>query len=123
MTDLIIVQTAGPDAPAVEEGEPDPAKLISGEHHTKTWNHYTGEHERLYCGIWESSPGKIAIDYQEWEFCHVIEGAAVLTNDAGRSWTLRAGDAFIIPPGFKGTWETVERVRKHYVILLPKSAN
>jgi len=33
----------------------------------------------------------------------------------------RTGDGFVIPPGFKGTWETVEKVRKHYVILLPKS--
>ena len=45
----------------------------------------------------------------------------VFTNDKGRKWTLKAGDAFIIPAGFKGTWETVEKVRKHYVILMPKA--
>jgi uncharacterized cupin superfamily protein len=44
----------------------------------------------------------------------------VLTNDKGEKWTLKGGDAFIIPPGFKGTWETVEKVKKHYVILTPK---
>ena len=49
-----------------------------------------------------------------------IEGKAVLTNEDGRRWTLKAGDGFLIPPGFKGTWETVEKVRKHYVILMPK---
>ena len=45
----------------------------------------------------------------------------MLTNDKGKSWTLKKGDAFIIPAGFKGTWETVRKVRKHYVILMPKS--
>ncbi|MGH6820257.1 MAG: cupin domain-containing protein [Methylocella sp.] len=44
----------------------------------------------------------------------------MLTNDKGKKWILKKGDAFIIPPGFKGTWETVEKVRKHYVILMPK---
>jgi uncharacterized cupin superfamily protein len=40
----------------------------------------------------------------------------------GERWELKAGDAFIIPPGFSGTWETVEPVRKHYVILMPEAA-
>ena len=46
---------------------------------------------------------------------------ALNPNDKGKSWTLKKGDAFIIPAGFKGTWETVKKVRKHYVILLPKT--
>jgi uncharacterized protein len=120
MADLIVMMTAGKNAPEVENGEADSEKLIKGEYNTKTWNHFTGEDGRLYCGIWESTPGKVAIDYKEWEFCHFIEGKAVITNEDGRKWTLNAGDGFIIPQGFKGTWETVEKVRKHYVILLPK---
>ena len=47
-------------------------------------------------------------------------GEVVLTSEAGKKWKLKKGDAFIIPAGFKGTWETVRKVRKHYVILLPK---
>jgi uncharacterized cupin superfamily protein len=43
-----------------------------------------------------------------------------LTNEQGQSWRLKKGDGFIIPEGFKGTWETVRPLRKHYVILLPK---
>jgi uncharacterized cupin superfamily protein len=121
MTDLIVIKTKGRKAPAVERGAADPAELIKGKYKTKTWNHFTGEDERLYCGIWESSPGKVTIDYSEWEFCHFISGKAVLINDKGKRWTFKKGDAFIIPAGFKGTWETVERVRKHYVILLPKA--
>jgi uncharacterized protein len=73
------------------EGASAPAP--ESDRSTTTWNHWTGEDGRLLCGIWESEP---------------------------ESWTIEAGDGFIIPPGFKGTWETVEKVRKHYVIVLPK---
>ena len=115
-----LMTTKGKGAPKVEKGKPDPAKLLKGKYLTQTWNHWEGENNRLYCGIWESTPGKVKVDYSEWEFCHFIEGKAILTNEDGKSWTLRKGDAFIIPAGFKGTWETVKKVRKHYVILLAK---
>ncbi|HRX36340.1 MAG TPA: cupin domain-containing protein [Aestuariivirga sp.] len=120
MADILLMKTTGKTAPAAEKSKPDPAKLIKGKYETKTWNHFTGEDDRLYCGIWESTPGKVLVDYAEWEFCHFIEGEAILTNEEGKSWTLKAGDGFIIPSGFKGTWETVKKVRKHYVILLPR---
>lgn len=121
MTEIIVLKTKGKSAPKPEGGSADAAKLISGKYKTKTWNHFTGEDDRLHCGIWQSTPGKVAIAYDEWEFCHFIEGKAVLTNEEGTEWTLKKGDAFIIPAGFKGTWETVKKVRKHYVILLAKA--
>ena len=120
MADIIVMKTTGKSAPEVEKGEAGPDNLVKGPYKTKTWNHYAGEDGRLFSGIWESTPGKVKVDYKEWEFCHFIEGKAVLTNHKGKKWTLQAGDGFLIPPGFKGTWETVEKVRKHYVILMPK---
>jgi uncharacterized protein len=61
----------------------------------------------------------VVINYTEWEFCHLIEGRATITSESGEEWHLAPGDAFVIPSGFRGTWETVETVRKHYVILAP----
>jgi len=122
MTGIIVMKTQGAGMPAPEHETVDPAKVVSGGPvNTTTWNHWTGENDRLYCGIWECEPGKVAMTYEEWEFCHFIEGEAVLTSDEGESWTLKAGDGFIIPAGFKGTWETVKKIRKHYVILLPQA--
>jgi uncharacterized protein len=36
------------------------------------------------------------------------------------SGTVRAlmGGTFVIEPGFKATWEVIERVRKYYVFVL-----
>ena len=120
MADILVMKTKGKHAPDVEKGKPGADKLVKGKYNTRTWNHFTGEDGRLFCGIWESTPGKVKVSYDEWEFCHFIEGKAVLTNEEGKSWTLKKGDAFIIPAGFKGTWETVKTVKKHYVILMPK---
>ena len=76
----------------------------------------------LYAGVWESTPGKVQVSYDEWEFCHIISGEVRLNKEGSRNgWTFKKGDAFIIPAGFKGTWETVKKLKKHYVILMPKS--
>ncbi len=116
-----LMTTKGKGAPKVEKGKPDPAKLLKGKYLTQTWNHWTGEDDRLYCGIWESTPGKVTCEYSEWEFCHIISGEVILTEEGKKKGhRFKKGDGFIIPPGFKGTWETVKKVKKHYVILMPK---
>ena len=121
-TDLIILKTSGAGAPKVKVEKAAPEKQVAGKTVTQTWNHFVGEDERLYCGIWESNKGTVKVSYDEWEFCHFIQGEAILTREDGRRWQLTKGDAFIIPAGFRGTWETVRKVKKHYVILLPKAA-
>ena len=114
-----LMTTKGKGAPKVEKGKPDPVKLLKGKYLTQTWNHWEGENNRLYCGIWESTPGKVECEYTEWEFCHIISGEVILTEEGKKKGhRFKKGDGFIIPPGFKGTWETVKKVKKHYVILL-----
>ena len=120
--DIIHMKTEGLGAPKVEKGTPDPSRLISGKRLTQTWNHFEGEDGRLYSGIWESTPGKVKVSYDEWEFCHIISGEVELRKEGSRKgWRFKKGDAFIIPAGFKGTWETVKKLKKHYVILMPKA--
>ena len=116
-----LMKTKGKGAPKSEKGKADPATLITGKYQTQTWNHWTGEDNRLLSGIWECSPGKVKCEYVEWEFCHIIAGEVILTEEGKKKGhRFKKGDGFIIPPGFKGTWETVKKVKKHYVILLPK---
>jgi uncharacterized protein len=122
MNDILVMKTKGKGAPKKESAKADPSKIIRGKPATTTWNHWLGEQGRLYCGIWESSKGIVKVSYGEWEFCHLIAGEIVLTAEGKKKGVrLKKGDAFIIPPGFKGTWETVRKVKKHYVILLPKA--
>ena len=100
---------------APEEGAPAPDRILSGAPTNRTWNvEDTGG--GLYAGIWESTPGKWRIAYDEWEFCHILSGVSVITEDGGAAVTVRAGDSFVLRPGFKGSWEVLETTRKEYVI-------
>ena len=64
MADILVMKSKGKHAPEPEKGKPDTEKLVKGKYHTRTWNHFTGEDDRLYCGIWESTPGKVNVDYK-----------------------------------------------------------
>lgn len=98
-----------------EEGAPAPDRLLAGNPRFKTWN-VEEAGSGLYAGIWEATAGKWRVEYDEWEFCHILSGVSIVTEDGGEAHTLKAGDSFILKPGFKGTWEVVETTRKEYVI-------
>ncbi len=98
-----------------EDGAPAPERLVSGAPKFRTWNvEDTGD--GVYSGIWEATPGKWRISYDEWEYCHILSGVSVIAEEGGSARTVKAGDSFVLRPGFKGTWEVVETTRKEYVI-------
>lgn len=98
-----------------EEGAPAPGRLVSGDPKFRTWN-VEEAGGGLYAGIWESTPGKWRVQYDEWEFCHILWGVSIVTEEGGEARRVGAGDSFILRPGFKGTWEVVETTRKEYVV-------
>jgi uncharacterized cupin superfamily protein len=104
-------------SPAEAVWEPiPPEKIISGAPRSRLWVHYENPPERLSAGEWEATPGKWRIAYTEWEWMVLISGRCVVTGDDGARIEAGPGDAFVIEPGFTGTWEVVETMRKHWVI-------
>jgi len=100
-----------------ETDGPSPDRLMSGNPKFRTWNREdTGD--GVYAGIWESTPGKWRIEYDEWEFCHILSGVSIISEDGGEARHVRTGDSFILRPGFKGSWEVIETTTKEYVIRL-----
>ncbi|QRM54987.1 cupin domain-containing protein [Sinorhizobium sp. BG8] len=100
-----------------EIGHPVAERLISGDPQFTSWNIEEAD-GGIYSGIWQSTPGKWRVEYDEWEYFHILEGHSILVSDDGEVFDLKAGERLIIRPGFKGTWEVVETTRKDYVIRL-----
>lgn len=93
---------------------PAPEKIVSGDPVHTHWGIEASD--GLYCGLWQSTPGAWRVDYAEWEYVRILEGMSVLHGEDGSKITLRAGDGWIIRPGYAGVWEVVETTLKEYVI-------
>lgn len=98
-----------------EEGAPALDRLISGNPTFRTWN-FDEADGGVYAGVWEATPGKWRIVYDEWEYFHILSGRSIVTEEGGEPVHLKAGDSMVLRPGFKGTWEVIETTRKDYVI-------
>lgn len=98
-----------------DEERPDTSRVLDGDPVHTTWN--VEQRDGLYCGVWQSTPGKWKVSYDEWEYIYIHHGISILTDASGTETTLRAGDRYVIRPGFEGTWEVVETTLKDYVIL------
>ena len=112
-----IVSFASPVA--VEHSVPDPARVLAGHPALTTQNHYADAAEQFFSGVWASTEGKWRVSYAEHEFCSLTEGRVRLVSDDGSVSEFAAGDSFVIPAGFSGTWETLVACRKLYVIYVP----
>lgn len=75
------------------------------------------EQGNLVAGTWECGPGKMALDLDITEFCHLLKGHWILTSESGQVTEIKAGDSWVFPKGWKGTSEVIETVRKVYMII------
>jgi len=94
-------------------------RVVSGNPVMTSSFQYKGDGGRIISGTWESTVGSYHTTYADpkmHEFVHVIEGRLIITPEGGKPITLLPGDAFVVEPGFVGTWEVVEPVRKRFVL-------
>lgn len=101
---------------AAEEYPVAPEKLIEGDPRQTAWIEYQDPTGRFSVGIWSSEVGAWRIRYTEDEYCRILEGRSVITDEAGNAVTVGPGDEFTIPAGFVGTWRVLEATRKRFVI-------
>jgi uncharacterized protein len=111
----------------VEHGTVPQERVVAGvasDANTKitmqTYNHYTDPTEHFFAGIWQSSVGAKSVNYTEEEVCVILEGRVRISDLQGNAKEFGAGSTFVLPAGFKGTWETLEPIKKIYVIWQSK---
>jgi uncharacterized protein len=111
--------------PAAEHGSPAPDRVLRGHPVSLTRNHHTDTTGQFFSGEWEAEDGAWRVVYapHEEEFCVLLEGRITLTGVDGERVEFGAGDAFVIPGGYQGTWENHGRVRKLYAIMALKETS
>jgi uncharacterized cupin superfamily protein len=97
-------------------------RLLAGNPENTTHNYFTDSGGRFFAGVWESTPGRWRIRYTENEFCHITRGRVRIADSNGQQWSFEAGDSFVVPAGFVGTWEVLEQTAKLYVIYEPAAS-
>jgi len=103
--------------PVPERFRPAAEKVFKGDPEQTIYNHYGSPCGQMNAGVWEGAVGQWTVNYTEHEYCEIVQGVSVLRDADGNAKTLRAGDRFVIPAGFKGTWEVLEHCRKIYVVF------
>lgn len=94
-----------------------PTTLTPGQQEasTRLWSSPDGKVE---IGVWECTRGLFTADRSAGaEFCHFLQGRVVMTEANGTRRELGAGDAILLPLGWKGTWEVTQHTRKIYVLM------
>lgn len=97
-------------------------RLVAGDPARTTWEHYANASGEVSCGVWACEIGAWRIEFADSsdEFFHVLEGRIRITDENGQACEFGIGEACVIPAGFKGVFEVLEPVRKHYVVVKRK---
>lgn len=110
----------------VEEGEIKPGidfpaveRLLSGNPQRLTWPVYESTDGLVSVGLWSCEVGawRIAFAAGKEEYFCVIRGKVCLHDENGEAQMFSAGEAAVIPAGFRGIFEVLEPVQKYYVIV------
>jgi uncharacterized cupin superfamily protein len=104
-----------------ESSGPSPEKILSGIPRARVSTQFSDRAQQFFCGIWTSTSGKWRVRYTEYEFCVLIEGRVRIESAAGERLDLRAGDAFVVPAGFEGSWEVTEPCKKWFAVFEAKA--
>lgn len=110
-----LIDMAGP-LPEPQEWRPPAERILAGDPLQRAWNLYSSADGRFNAGIWECAVGKWRVVFTESEFCQILAGAILVTGDDGSERLWHAGEAFVSPAGFTGTWEVRSPARKYYVV-------
>lgn len=113
-----IVRFDHPGTPPVVD-HPRPERREQGNPERHTWTLYEPNAGDLSAGIWECEPGRWRIVFapDEDEYFFVLQGHVRIHDLNGGTTDVKAGEAAVIPAGFEGSFEVIERVRKHFVVI------
>lgn len=110
------------NAPAhtIQAFAPKPTAVTPGqsEGSADLWSTPGTQHGVVETGIWEADLGTFTATREGYhELCYLVSGRVTLTEEGEQPLELEAGDLFVTPAGWRGTWQVHEAVRKVFVII------
>lgn len=105
---------AGKPCGEPQRSKPSKEDVIYGDSEFRLWVFDSPKGGPTF-GIWESTPGKWKYTSPQWEYCRILSGKTIITEDGGESITVKAGDSFLLKAGVRCTWEVLETTRKEFV--------
>jgi hypothetical protein len=108
------IDTAQMKRVEVEAMAPWPTGIRGDSHKYGAYEVFVGEFT-MY--VYQSDPGILNFtDYPFDEYVHLLSGSAILTDASGQAQVFKAGDSFIVPAGFTGTWALQGDYRELFMI-------
>ena len=114
--DVLPLNSADLRETALESIPPWPEEMVlSGTN--QHWQKVLHEGE-FVVALYEAMPAVIDIaePYPYDEYVRVLEGSVILTSSGGERQSYKAGDAFLVPVGWTGTWEMPTRFRELIIV-------
>lgn len=100
----------------LEELEPWPEEArLSGD--LRHWQKVVFSGEEIVGVIWKSFPGLLDLTgYPFDQAVFVLQGSVTLRPEQGEIQEYKAGDIFMFPKGYNGTWEMTEEYKELIVV-------
>lgn len=112
--DIVDIRIGDGEAVVPEWGPGD----ASSDWQETEWRAFGHDEQNPFGGAWEGRSGTLRLaSYPYDEVCVMLSGSVALVDQSGARRVFRAGDAFFVPRGFSGSWETLEPSSKIFVAL------
>ncbi|WP_354405182.1 MULTISPECIES: cupin domain-containing protein [Methylobacterium] len=96
-------------------GPPRGWVILEGAPEVRSRRLYESDDGLIWAGEWTSTPGTFFVEYDKFEFIHMIYGSLVIEPELGSPIVLSSGDSFVIEPGFRGRWTVKSDMKKRYL--------
>lgn len=69
-------------------------------------------------GYWTGEPGEVSFDAWPYiEICSILSGQVGLRDTGGRVVRFGAGEGFVVPKGWRGSWLTLQPSTKIFIAI------
>ena len=119
MSDLNIQSGHMPDGP-LPDMPIEPQAITQGNPVARGVFSHQSCDKKITSGFWTCSEGKFDATFEWDEFIYLLDGHMTITEDGGKTHTLRAGDTAHFPLGLTSHWHVIEPVKKSFVLRTPE---